>query len=405
MPPTTEAACLLDSGRAYPRRLGLRDAGGAIVFVGLRPTGFSIYHDDAPIFHFDLDGRWQRAFARDTHAIRDLDGSTRIVERPREDGTLTLRRTTLPYAEAAEWDSLVRDAAIDLMTGLGSGHLTPLAPPDGVESIATADLLDLLERVVSWDDAAWFAQRERYAATYGPWPFLPPSLPNAILFQKTLGDAGGRAFGGGRPAAHAVRTPAEFRDHVREVSTLIGRRITQVNATVIGGADVARLPADEVLDALTTAGTALTGASKQSLHFLLSGNGSGLPDRSTWARFAAAGLTGITLQIDPQLPSAGLIDDLRAGGIAVGLLVAVAPSALGASISDWARSFESLPLRSGDLITVVDRRLIAGDDAESPDPDGTSPWVAELKRVVCPDGPSKGPRVISYNQARHQDAR
>ena len=56
----TEAACLLHSGALYALRRGFRTPSGDDVFVGVKPGAFSIYFGDAPIYHFDLEGRWLR---------------------------------------------------------------------------------------------------------------------------------------------------------------------------------------------------------------------------------------------------------------------------------------------------------------------------------------------------------
>ena len=199
MAQTSEAACLLQSGRAYPERIGLRDRSGAEVFVGLRAEGFSVYFDDAPIYHFDHEGRWLRAFRDDVHYLKGLDAIVRAVERPRVEGSLSLRRRTLPYAEASDLDASVRSAAIELLAAIASGDLATIDPPAPASPIAVPTLLERLERVAGWDATAWFAHRERYAATYGPLPFLPPDLPNPIVLQKTLGHATGPSLRRSRP--------------------------------------------------------------------------------------------------------------------------------------------------------------------------------------------------------------
>ena len=60
----TEAACLLEQGALYRRRIGLEPVAraGEPIFAGFKPGAFSLYFGDAPIYHFDLEGRWQRAF-------------------------------------------------------------------------------------------------------------------------------------------------------------------------------------------------------------------------------------------------------------------------------------------------------------------------------------------------------
>src|SRR4051812_4044561 len=84
MAPLTEAACLLQSGSMYPARIGLRAGPGEDVLLGIKRGGFSLYFGDAPIYHFDLEGRWQRAFIDGVHYLKGLDGSVRSIDRARE---------------------------------------------------------------------------------------------------------------------------------------------------------------------------------------------------------------------------------------------------------------------------------------------------------------------------------
>jgi hypothetical protein len=249
MAETTEAECLLRSGAAYPRRVGLVDDSGALVFAGFKPGGFSLYFGDEPYIHFDLEGRWQRALIGGTHYLKALDGSIESIDRDRLDGAgLVLRRRRLSFAEAADLDADIRGKAIDILDGLESGRLR-LEPPSGrAEPIDRSAVSEFLDRVASWDAAAWFRQREDYLATYGPPPFLPPSCSSPIILQATLGDPGGHPFGGSEAVEPLVRTPEEFEAHARRVASLLGRRAAQARGVVLCGAGVLRRP-DEAVSA------------------------------------------------------------------------------------------------------------------------------------------------------------
>ena len=59
----TEAACLLDSGAIYWKRAGMHPGEGDPIFAGFKRGAFSLYFGDAPIYHFDLEGRWQRTWS------------------------------------------------------------------------------------------------------------------------------------------------------------------------------------------------------------------------------------------------------------------------------------------------------------------------------------------------------
>src|SRR5215210_5294008 len=109
----TEAACLLETGAMYPRRIGLRAGSAELTFAGFKPGAFSIYCGDEPIVHFDLEGRWQRAFVAGVHYRKGLDTTVDRIDRVREGDNLVLRRRALSGAEAADLDASVRALALD----------------------------------------------------------------------------------------------------------------------------------------------------------------------------------------------------------------------------------------------------------------------------------------------------
>src|SRR5215210_6854614 len=111
----TEAACLLETGAMYPRRIGLRAGSAELTLAGFKPGGFSIYRGDEPIVHFDLEGRWQRAFVADAHYRKGLDTTVDRIDRVREGTNLVLRRRTLDPAEAADLDASIRATVLDLI--------------------------------------------------------------------------------------------------------------------------------------------------------------------------------------------------------------------------------------------------------------------------------------------------
>src|SRR5262249_38050302 len=157
----TEAECLLDHGALYGTRVLLRSASGAAdpVFAGFKHGAFSLYFGDAPIFHFDLEGRWQRAFVEGLHYLKGLDTSIQTIDRVREGANLVLKRRTLGYAEASDFDARVRATALKLIAGLDAGAFEYAGPPGGARPIPGDELRTFLERVTRWDAAAWFARR------------------------------------------------------------------------------------------------------------------------------------------------------------------------------------------------------------------------------------------------------
>ena len=237
----TEATCLLATGKLYNNRVGLASAAdGSLTFAGFKKGAFSLYFGDSPIYHFDLEGRWQRVFLDDSHFLKGLDTTIHRIDRVREGANLTLRRQVLSYAEAADLDARVRAMALELIESIADSRLDRREPPTGISPLPTDTLLDFLDRIAAWDADAWFNHRERYASTYGPLPFFPPESQNPVVLQATLGHPGGVGFGGSPVAEHYVRSVSEFEAHCHDVARLMGRRLAQCRSVFLAGADVLR---------------------------------------------------------------------------------------------------------------------------------------------------------------------
>jgi hypothetical protein len=246
MAESTEAACLLHSGALYPLRRGYLPSTGDPIFIGVKQGAFSIYFGDEPIYHFDLEGRWQRAFINGLHFLKGLDTTIQALDRVREGENLVLQRRTLGAVEATNLDEQIRNMAIELRNRLGSS-LRPLDPPDGVRALTDDQALDLLDRVANWDLAAWNSHRQRFAATYESPPFLPPETSNPVILEATLGRRG-LGFGGATGGPDREDSPGRFAGHARDVASLIGRRVLQCRQVFLAGEDVLRRPPEAILE-------------------------------------------------------------------------------------------------------------------------------------------------------------
>src|SRR5215472_15048050 len=150
----TEAACLLETGALYQRRIGLQPSDGSVdlVFAGFKQGAFSLYFGDAPIYHFDLEGRWQRAFLEGLHYLKGLDADVHEIDRVREGPSLVLRRRKLSFGEAADLDARIRSVALDLIAGLACGRFGRHEPPRGkAQPLRNDELRDFLDCIARWD--------------------------------------------------------------------------------------------------------------------------------------------------------------------------------------------------------------------------------------------------------------
>ncbi len=242
----TEAACLLQSGALYRFRVGFRPNEGDDIFLGIKPGAFSVYFGDAPYFHFDLEGRWQRALIEGTHFLKSFDGTVHSLDRVRRGENLILERKQLSFADASNLDDRIRRMAIDLLDDSRS-RLTSVPAPDGTPTLSDDQIADLLGRISHWDHAAWFSHREKYLYHYGILPFLPPETANPIILQASLGDATGRQFGGASGTSHYLRSFDEFKVHVQSVAKLLGRRVLQARQVFLAGPDVLLQPTELII--------------------------------------------------------------------------------------------------------------------------------------------------------------
>jgi hypothetical protein len=431
-PTETEAACLLDHGQAYRRRAGLRQPSGELVFAGFKPGGFSLYFGDLPYYHFDLEGRWQRALVGGVHYLKSLDASAESIERVRrgeaEGGGLSLRRRALPFAEARDLDESIRATALDLLDALDSGRLAVEAPPAPASAIDREGLRAMLERVAGWDADAWFRQREAYLGTYGPLPILPPSCPAPIVLQAALGHASGRPFGGAGPAEPYLRTPDEFEAHAREVARLLGRRAALARGVVIAGGDFLRRSADEAAPYFEAAARVfpLSGGARPRLsdrpeeapwldgvYAFLDDPAPPRPDREGFARLRALGLKRVDVGVESPSPEVraafgrgwadgdlrDLIADLHAAGIGVGvlLLAGAGRGASGEADADATTGWVSgLGLGRDDHLYLLDADELAAAPGRGPVAADRGDRLAASRRALTPLARASGFKVVPY---------
>jgi hypothetical protein len=392
----TEAACLLEQGTSYRRRIGLEPTVGAgePIFAGLKHGAFSIYIGDAPIYHFDLEGRWQRGFVEGIHYLRGLDGVVQAMDRVREGSNLVLNRRRLGDAEASDFDARVRSLALELIAGIYSGRLRRQDPPAvKAQSLANGDLLNFLERISRWDSAAWIAHRERYLATYGPLPVLPPECQNAVVVQATLGHAQGRSFGLSPVNEPLARSPAEFEQHATAVAVLWGRRLLQSRAIFLAGSDVLKRPVEDLAAYLDTIGRTFPiqpvpqrGAGDPSqadetaprfdgVHVFLDDFAGPRLDRAAWGELAARGLIRVSLGIESGDAAARVpyqkrwvndefqatVADLKKAGLGASILTLVGAGGVERAnphVNETSRLIESLALGPGDFVFLLDENEV-----------------------------------------------
>jgi hypothetical protein len=434
----TEAACLVEQGAQYERRVGLTPAGDGTdpVFAGFKKGGFSLFFGDSPFYHFDLDGRWQRAVVQGTHFVKGLDGRVQVIHRVRQERNLVLDRDLLDDVETSEFDRRVQAAALGIIADLEAGRLARIEPPARATPLSDDELHRFLERIVGWDADAWALDRERYLAAYGSRElgFLPPECQNAVVVQATLHDAAGVAFGGPERGPVHVRCLGEFQRHAARVAALWGRRLTQGRTLFLAGAGVLRQPIEAVagyLDViqgifpivsrpagLPVEGLAEDGSSaKLGVHALLDDFLPPLPDCPGLRELANRGLARVSLLVESGdhktralygkgysgQDLAAAIQNLKSARIGISLLTLVGAGGVERAVSHRLETgglFESLALGSGDFVFLLDENEIGGARrlGEAITPLDCPAWRAEqarLKDVLAPLK-KRGVKVLGY---------
>jgi hypothetical protein len=431
----SEAACLIEQGATYRRRVGLRllPGQGEPIFAGFKPGAFAVYFGDAPFYHFDLEGRWQRAFVDGTHFLKSLDGSVQSIDRVREGANLVLKRNTLTHATANDFDSQVRSMARALIGDLDAGKLGRIEPSSPKATpLSPADLHDFLEQISRWNSAAWSAHRERYGATYGPMPFLPPECLTSVVLQATLGHT--VEFGSGRAscAEPCRRTLGEFRQHARDVAALWGRRLLQARTIFLAGRDVLRSPEDDVLAYLNVIREVFLSDESESaprsegVHVFLDDFGSGRPGQKAWAAFAALGLTRVSVGVvsgDSEVRSIhnqGWSDedlrasfaDLKSAGIGASVLTLVGAGGVehaGSHVARTAALITSLDLSPGDFVFLLDENELRDSNhaRTAISPLSASAWQQEQTRLkeALAGLKDRKVKVLPYTMEKQGDLR
>jgi hypothetical protein len=438
----TEAACLLEQGATYHRRIGFEPVTtpGDSIFAGFKTGAFSLYFGDAPIYHFDLEGRWQRAFVDGVHYLKGLDATIHAIDRVREGPNLVLKRRSLSYAGASDLDAMVRSTALDLCTRLDAKGLDRVEPKTPkARALDSDELRDFLDRISMWDAAAWFAHRERYLSAYGPLPLLPPECHNAVVLQATLGHATGVAFGGATVSEAYTRSTSEFAQHTKDVTRIWGRRLLQSRNIFLAGSDVLHQPVQEVAAYLSEIGSTFPieprtpGGSAtvrdevgdtprfEGVHAFLDIFALPLPDRAGWQELAQRGLVRISLGVesgDADVRSfyrkhwddtalRTTVADSKAAGLGVSLLTLIGAGGVERAethVERTVRLIELLELAAGDFVFLLDEKEIQeqNSDAESTTLLSGQAWSdqqRELKVALAPLR-KRGVKVLPYTMEK-----
>lgn len=424
----TEAACLLDTGALYRERVGLTrsDDPRDLVFAGFKHGAFSLYFGDEPIYHFDREGRWQRAFLDGRHFLKGLDGEVHAIDRPREGANMVLRRRKLTAKDVRELDDRIRQVAVELRNEIESGRCPRHEPPDGsARPLGNDELLEFLARIGRWDSGTWNLQASRYRTLYDL-PFVPPECQGAVVVQATVEPGSDRSFGVARPEEQTwTRNPEGFERHVREVAEIWGQRLLQARLVYLADRGVLRRPAVQVNQFLETIGRVFPiGAGSKpdqprldGVHLFLDDFQGVSIDPDEWRGFITRGAIRLTLGVESGAPEvrslyqkAWSVEELRstvaaakAAGLGISVLALVGAGGARyaeAHAGSTARLLASLDLARGDFVFLLDENELGErrEDESALEPLRGAAWSDQQGRLRKALEPlrARGIKVLPY---------
>jgi hypothetical protein len=386
----TEALCLLQNGALYGSRTGLVRQDGETIFAGFKAGAFSLYFGDEPIYHFDLDGRWQRAFVQGVHYVKGLDTRVHAIQRVREGENLVLRRRRLSPAEVLDLDATVRTTALELASATAK-RFRWVDPPPSARPLAPQEFGEILERVAGWDAAAWARQAELFDQLYRPQTLPFPEAAQSILLQPSARVETGATRECGVESQHDL---GAFEAYVSKVGQLWGRRRVQAKAVLLAGQGLWHEPIEtltiacQIIGRIIPIGTAESGPEQlprsrsDSIIAYIEDISAELPNAEGWRGLAERGVARVifdVVSVDAEMRAAlgrpwsdrslrQAVSHISQAGLACSPIVAV--GSLGAEnrereLSQAVELLSALDLSKGTLIYLVDFLEAAGADARS----------------------------------------
>lgn len=301
------------------------------------------------------------------------------------------------------------------------------------QALDNAALRDFLVRIANWDAAAWDAHHRLYQAAYGSLSFLPPDCQNAVVLQATLGNALGLGFGNSEGSAHVICPPAEFQQHVLDVTRLVGRRLLQMRIAFLASGDVLRLPVNDLTEYLEILGRAFTFAPQvkdssavplddspqiEGIYAFLDDFSPPCPDLDAFHSFRQRHLKHVTMGVESGYDRVrglyhkswcdndlrAVVADAKAAGIGLSVLTLVGAGGEehGEShVQQSAQLFCSLGFTRGDKVFLLDERELADPGREGSDSNVLSgpAWTQQqesFKQALSPLR-ERGVKVLPYS--------
>ena len=192
---------------------------------------------DTVIVH-DRAGRFYSLYKDSHHTRRSLSGE--MLQKWAKDASRQRR-----WLEHTEADHLIDTAAAalrPLLDALPAPDWQWLTPPDHPSQLR--DVLTAIERGARFDSAAARLDAAQFAQVYSPIGILPPDQYLALVLQATEGCSFNTCtFCDLYHQAFRVKSPDEFRQHIRQVREYLGDSILLRQRSIfLGAANALAIP-------------------------------------------------------------------------------------------------------------------------------------------------------------------
>jgi len=198
--------------------------------LSLKESSLSVAVNGDHIVVCDRAGRLYSVYHAGLHHRRSLNGS--VLQK------WTTEERQRRWLDQAAADQLIDDAAEEfrqLHAALEAPEWEWVTPPD--RSSALDELLKVIDRAARFDRDAARSDAARFAEVYSPIGILPPDQYLALVLQATEGCSFNTCtFCDLYHQPFRIKTPDEFRRHLREVREYLGASILLRQRSIFLGA-------------------------------------------------------------------------------------------------------------------------------------------------------------------------
>ncbi|MFB0515443.1 MAG: radical SAM protein [Candidatus Neomarinimicrobiota bacterium] len=200
--------------------------GGRQVVVSHKAEAVTVSLTEENLVSYDLAGRYLGSYDHGTNIRRGLDNTFQQRWREKGKSGVLLRHRFLPEPEARAHLESLREQVARLL----DDEVTVGSQP------ATAEVL---QRAVNYTYDRLVASARSFADLYGHVPILPPDQYRALVVQVTDGCTYNKCSFCTlyRDKTFRVRTPDDFRRHVRQVLDFIGEGLSYRSSLFLGDAN------------------------------------------------------------------------------------------------------------------------------------------------------------------------